>query len=181
MAGTEDVDIMKRMLWRRLWALAVVVGLLIAAGCASQPGESQLEPIDEAKASQELSAAMLVWLPDNADKVAEQIGMWVALGAPPLSNDVAADAVRVALLAEPEVAVAHVEAARGTDSYGGTVSVSFPTTFTLSPGLLLGGTKDDPGFEREYIVTVSFDVTVTGGEVVEASRGYDVDVNVVED
>jgi len=150
-------------------------------GCAGQPAESEKGPIDEAKASQELSAAMAVWLPDNADEVAEQVGMWVALAAPPLSNDVAADAVSVALLAEPEIAVVHVEAAKGADSYKGTVSVSFSTTFTLSPGLLLGGTDDDPGFEKEYLVTVSLDVTVTGGEVVEAGRAYDVDVNVVED
>ncbi len=172
---------MKKILSRRLWAFAVVVSLLITTGCAGQPAESEKGPFDEAKASQELSAAMAVWLPDNADEVAEQVGMWVALAAPPLSNDVAADAVSVALLAEPEIAVAHVEAAKGTDSYKGTMSVSFSTTFTLSPGLLLGGTDDDPGFEKEYLVTVSFDVTVTGGEVVEASRAYDVDVNVVED
>ena len=173
---------MKRILSRRLWVLAVVVSLLIATGCgASQPAESPQGPFDEAKASQELSAAMAVWLPDNADKVSDQVGMWVALKAPPLSNDVASDAVGVALLAEPDIAVAQVEVAKGTDSYKGTVSVSFQTTFTLSPGLLLGGTDDDPGTEREYLVTISFDITVTGGKVVEASQGYDVDVDVIED
>ena len=61
---------MKRILSRRLWVLAVVVSLLIATGCGgSQPAESQLGPLDKAEASQELSAAMAVWLPDNADKV----------------------------------------------------------------------------------------------------------------
>lgn len=172
---------MKRILSRRLRALAVVAGLLIAAGCAGQPAESQKEPLDEAKVSQELSAAMVVWVPDNADKVAEQVGMWVALSAPPASNDIAADAVRTGLLTELKIAVAHVEAAGGTDSYRGTVSVSFPITLTLGPGLLLGGTEEAPGIEKEYLVTVSFDVTVTGGEVVEASPGYDIDVNAVED
>jgi len=172
---------MKRILSRRLWLLAVVVSLLIAAGCGGQSAESQKGPFDEAKASQELSTAMAVWLPNNADTVGEQVGMWVALGAPPLSNDVASDAVKVALLAELEIAVVHVEAAKGTDSYKGTVNVSFATTFTLSPGLLLGGTDDDPGTEKEYLVTIAFDVTVTDGEVVEASPGYDVDVDVVED
>jgi hypothetical protein len=173
---------MKRILSRRLWVLAVVVSLVIATGCGgSQPVESQLGPLEKAEASQELSAAMAVWLPDNADKVGDQVGMWVALGAPPLSNDVAADAVRDALLAEPDIAVAQVEAAKGTDSYKGTVNVSFNTTFTLSPGLLLGGTDDDPGIEKELHVTISFDVTVTDGEVVEASTGYDVDVDIIGD
>lgn len=173
---------MKKILSRRLWVLAVVMSLLIATGCgASQPAESQKEPIDEAEASQKLRAAMAVWLPVHADEVGEQVGMWVALGAPPLSNDVAADAVRDAMLAEVDIAVVQVEAAKGTDSYKGTVNVSFTTTFTLSPGLLLGGTDDDPGIEKELFVTISFDVTVTGSEVVEASPGYDVDVVVVKD
>ena len=173
---------MKKIFSRRLWVLAVVMSLLIATGCgASQPAESQNESFDKAEASQKLSAAMAVWLPVHADEVGEQVGMWVALGAPPLSNDVASDAVEVALLAEVDIAVVQVEAAKGTDSYKGTVNVSFPTTFTLSPGLLLGGTEDDPGIEKKYLVTVSFDVTVTGGEVVEASQPYDVDVNIVED
>ena len=173
---------MKRILSRRLCVLAVVVSLLTATGCGgSQPAESQNESFDKAEASQELSAAMAVWLPDNADKVAEQVGMWVALGAPPLSNDVAADAVRGAMLAEPDIAVTQVEAAKGTDSYKGTVNVSFKATFTLSPGLLLGGTGDDPGIEKELFVTISFDVTVTGSEVVEASPGYDVDVDIIGD
>jgi hypothetical protein len=171
---------MKSMLSRSLWVLAVV-GLLMTAGCGGPAAESQKEPFDEAKATQELSAAMAVWLPDNADKVADQLGMWVALGTAAGSNDLGTAAVRPALLGELEITVTHVEAARGTDSYKGTVSVSFPITLRLSLGSAGAGSTHDSSVDKEYVVTVSFDVTVTGGEVVEASPGYDVDVNAIKE
>ena len=171
---------MKRMLSRKLWAVAVV-GLLVASGCGGQSAESQQEPFDEAKASQEVTAAVEVWLPDSADEVSEQLGMWVALGGAPVSGDIAADAVRSGLLGELEVAVEHVELAKGTDSYSGTVSVSFPITVKLTVGRVVDGSDIDPGVLKEYLVTALFDVTVTDGRVVAASQGCDVHAEAVKE
>jgi hypothetical protein len=168
-----------RMLSRRLVAL-LAVGLVVVLTGAACGGASDGAgaPFDEAAGNLAVTSAMMVWVPANAGAMANEIGMWVTLDAP-VASDVAAKAVIEGISGGIGITVAKIASARGNDSYTATVGVTFPITMTLPIANPLLGTATSG--EQGYTVTVSFDVTVSGGQVTEASEAYDVDAAKIED
>jgi hypothetical protein len=170
---------MKKTLSRKLLALSMsMIAVMATAGCAGSSDGTKSGAIDDPAASLAMTTAMEAWLSGNIDLVAEQLGF--DMTGPPIDSFTATTAMKEGLHDGFDVEVVEITSAQAS-GYDGTVRVGFPMVVKLSIGKLTEGSTDDPGVQKEYRVTALFDIATAGGEVTEASRGYQVKAASVPD
>ncbi len=146
---------MRHRKWIALLCVLLTTPLAMGSCASKEPAEESGAPPEE-KGRIAVETAMADWLPDNADEIADELGPKVTMDLP-IARDIATEAIRTALLTRYELSVQHVEDTEGTDAYSARVGITFPIRLKLP---LLG--------EKEYLVSVAYDVTVKDGDVTES-------------
>jgi len=131
---------------------SLLVILLIAVGCDSW----ETEPSREENPCANIERAVDDWIDDNVEELSEEIGALVT-GDLPLVRDIAAGAIKIALLAWLEFSIENVEPVKGTERCLARVRLEFPLELSIP----LVGTIG-------YRVSVDYDITVEDGEVIDS-------------
>ena len=130
---------------------------LILAGCVSSEDTEPLETTEEQDiAKVEVEASIAGWIPMNVDNVSDSIGKQVTADTL-IARDIVSKAVKTALLTELELSVYHTKPLEGEDKYSARVALGFPLLLELP---VVG--------KKEYWITIGYDFTIEGGEVVDA-------------
>ena len=126
-------------------------------GCGSPEPEESAETSEEGEAAYfDVKTSIAGWIPANADNISETIGTLVTADTP-VARDIAAKAIKTALLAELEISVEHTKPIEGEDIYSARVAFSFPLSLELP---VLG--------EKKYWVEIGYEFTIENGKVIDA-------------
>jgi outer membrane lipoprotein-sorting protein len=129
---------------------------MILAGCGSTEAEESTETAEEGEAAHlDIKTSIAGWIPANTDNISETIGALVTSDTP-IARDIAAKAIKTALLTELDVSVKHIQYIEGEDKYSARVALGFPLLMKLP---VIG--------EKEYWVEVSYEFTLENGQVVD--------------
>ena len=142
---------------RVLYLFSLLVIMLVVAGCGS-PKEATRPPESstEKESRIELEGSIADWVPGNVDELSEDIADLV-IGDLPLAKNIAATAIKTAMLARLEIQIEHVESLNGTDTYSVRANFRFPIEVDLP---IVG--------KKEYWISVTYNITIEEREVTDS-------------
>lgn len=136
--------------------LSLLMIVLVVAGCGSPKEDTSApESSTEKKSQIEIEGSIADWVPGNVDELSEEIADQIT--EVPIAKNIAATAIKTAMLARLEIQIEHMESLSGTDKYSVRTNFRFPVELDLP---IVG--------EKEYWVSVSYNFILEGREVTES-------------
>ena len=134
---------------------SLLVIFLLSVGCDSLGATPPPESTPEDPCAN-IERAVDDWIDDKVDELSQEIGS-LATGGLPLVRGIAAEAIKIALLAWLEFSIENVGPVEGTDICSARVRLEFPLELSIP----LVGTIG-------YRVSVAYDITAEDGEVIDS-------------
>jgi len=136
--------------------ISLLVIMLVVAGCGSSKEDTSSPESSTEKNSQiEIEGSIADWVSSDVDELSEEIAGQIT--EVPIAKNIAATAIKTAMLARLEIQIEHMEPLNGTDKYSVRANFRFPVELDLP---IVG--------EKEYWVSVSYNLILEGREVTES-------------
>ena len=136
--------------------LSLLLIMLVVTGCGSPKEDTGApESPTEKESHIKIEGSIADWVPGNVDELSEEIADQIT--GVPIAKDIAATAIKTAMLARLEIQIARVESLNGTDKYSARVNFRFPIELDLP---IVG--------KKEYWISVTYNVIIEEGEVTDS-------------